>query len=544
MSSAWKNKLYFGDNLDILREHVADESVDLVYLDPPFNSNQNYNVLFADKGGSKSAAQITAFEDTWHWGPESEKTYYEIVGRGSSKSLSDLLQAYRAFLGESDMMAYLTMMAPRLAELHRVLKPTGSLYLHCDPTASHYLKLLLDAIFRPTRYRNEIIWQRTAAHSDAKQGAKHLGRVHDVILLYVKSDDPAWNQPYIPHDPSYVKEHYPYIDAVSGRRYGLWDITGPGGAAKGNPYYEIFGMAKFWRYSKAKMEEKIRNGRVIQPGPGSIPREIRYLEDSSGVPLGTIWTDITPVNSQAKERLGYPTQKPVALLERILKISSNEGDVILDPFCGCGTAIHAAEKLNRRWIGIDITHLAITLIRSRLHSAFGSNLSPYEVLGVPKDLAGAHALAEQDRYQFQFWALGLVDARPAQDKKKGADSGIDGSITFFDDNSGKARSIIVQVKSGHVNASQIRDLVGVVQREKAEIGAFVTLHEPTEPMKQEAIKAGFYAPPLYGGRTFPKIEIRTIRELLDGRQLEYPRLAVTTFKQAPKESQGEQAALL
>jgi hypothetical protein len=241
------------------------------------------------------------------------------------------------------------------------------------------------------------------------------------------------------------------------------------------------------------------------------------------------------MHNLSKERLGYPTQKPEALLERIIQASSNVGDVVLDPFCGCGTAVAVSERLHRRWIGIDVTHLAIALMKHRLHDTFGQDLAPYEVIGAPEDLASAEALAQQDRYQFEWWALGLVDARPAQDKKKGADRGVDGHIYFFDDNSGKAKQIIVQVKSGNVSAPQVRDLTGVLQREKVSIGLFLTLREPSRPMLQEAAGAGFYVPEYFPDQRFPRVQILTIAELLQGKQAQYPRYAPTaTFRQASR----------
>jgi adenine specific DNA methylase Mod len=278
----WKNKLFFGDNLPILRNYVADESVDLVYVDPPFNSAANYNVLFKEKSGKHSAAQITAFEDTWEWGEESEATYYDVVLKGGK--LADLLQALRAFLGQNDMMAYLVMMAPRLQELHRALKPTGSIYLHCDPTASHYLKLVMDAIFGGQNYINEITWKRTTAHSDAKQGRKAFGNVTDILFFYAKSADFTFNGQYQEYGEKYTSQKYPYTDA-DGRRYGLWDLTGPGGAAKGNPFYEVMGVSKYWRYSTAKMDGLIAEGRIVQPSPGAVPRYKRYLDEMPGVPM-------------------------------------------------------------------------------------------------------------------------------------------------------------------------------------------------------------------------------------------------------------------
>ena len=540
----WQNKLYFGDNLGILREQVKDESIDLVYLDPPFNSNTTYNVLFAEKSGEQSAAQITAFDDTWHWGMESELAYRELVTDGPKK-LGDMLQAMRAFLGQNDMMAYLTMMAQRMAELHRVLKPTGSLYLHCDPTASHYLKLLLDAAFGADKFRNEIVWKRTSAHSDTKQGRRQPGRIHDVILFYTKSDEWTWNPVHTKYDQDYADDFYRHVEPETGRRYTLGDLTGPGGAKKGNPEYEVMGVVRYWRYSRERMQELIDEGRVVQETPGAVPRYKRYLDEMAGVSLQDWWGDIKPIGSRSRERLGYPTQKPESLLERIINASSNEGDIVLDPFCGCGTATAAAERLKRRWIGIDITHLAITLIRHRLNDAFGGKLRQYQVIGVPEDLAGAAALAQENRYQFEWWALGLVDARPAGDKRKGADSGVDGYINFFDDNSGKAKRIVVQVKSGHVERSQIATLNSDREREKAEIGLFITLEHPTNPMAQEALSAGFYEPEHFSNHRFPRVQILTIEGLLEGVEAQYPRFAPrATFRRAPRQIREEAAPFL
>jgi len=527
---AWQNKLYYGDNLYILREHVPDESVDLIYIDPPFNSSTTYNVLFQEKNGTASAAQISAFEDTWHWNMQTEETYQEIVTNGP-KRLADLIQAMRSFLGQNDMMAYLVMMAIRLVELHRVLKPAGSIYLHCDPTASHYLKIIMDAVFGVENFKNEIVWKRTSAHSDSGT----CGNTHDVILLYVKSQKHfVWNKSYQSYDNDYIESHYRYLNE-NGRRYRKDNLTAT--SLSGGGYeYEWNGVKRIWRCPIETMQKLENAGRISYTGKGTA-EYIRYLDEMPGVPLQDLWNDLPPINSQAKERLGYPTQKPEALLERIIQASSNEGDLVLDAFCGCGTTIAAAERLNRRWVGIDITHLAITLLRNRLNDTFGPDLSPYEIVGVPKDLHSARALANQDRYQFEWWALGLIEARPAHDKKKGADSGIDGYRYFFDDPSGKAKSVIVQVKSGHVTVTQIRDLIGVLEREKAQIGAFITLANPTAPMVKDAVSAGFYQPEHFPKFKCPRIQILTIEDLLAGTDnLQLPPMGVDrTFKRAKLE---------
>jgi DNA modification methylase len=527
------NALYYGDNLDVLRRHVDDESVDLVYLDPPFNSNANYNVLFAAKDGHQAAAQIQAFEDTWRWDESAARQFADTVEAGGS--VADVLLAFERFLSTSDMLAYLAMMAPRLIELRRVLKPTGSLYLHCDPTASHYLKLLLDAVFGPENFRNEIIWKRGSAHSDSRQGSQHFGRISDTILFYAKSDVNTWNPQYVPYDEKYIAENYHRRDR-DGRIYRIDNLQGPGGAAKGNPQYEVMGVTRYWRYTREKMDALVKEGRVIQTRPGAVPQYKRYLDEMPGVAAQNIWTDIPAINNRAKELLGYPTQKPVALLERIIETSSNPGDVVLDPFCGCGTTIEAAQQLGRSWIGIDITHLATTLIKVRLRDAFGDT-AHYKVVGEPTTAEDAAALAESDKFQFQWWALGLVGARPV-DQKKGADKGIDGRL-YFHDGSERTRQIIISVKGGKLKATDLRDLRGVIDREKAEIGVLLTFALPTKPMRTEAASGSFYESP-WGKH--PRLQILTVAELLDGRGIDYPRTAGVnrTFKRAPKAGKIEE----
>ena len=316
--------IYCGDNIDQLPK-LPDECVDLVYIDPPFNSNRNYEVFWGE------TRETRAFEDR-----------------------------------HGSVEAYIDFMQPRCLELARVLRKTGSLYYHCDWHASHYVKVMLDRIFGEDGFQNEIIWKRSSAHSDGRQGSKHYGRVHDVLFFYAKGAAWTWNPAYSSHSTAYIASKYPYAEEDTGRRYGLWDMTGPGGAAKGNPYYEVMGVKRFWRYSEKKMAELLAAGRVVQPKPGGVPRYKRYLDESSGVPLQDVWDDISPLNSQAVERLGYPTQKPLALLERIIKASSNPDDIVLDAFCGCGTAIVAANRLDRRWVGIDISPTACRVMAGRL----------------------------------------------------------------------------------------------------------------------------------------------------------------------------------
>ena len=533
------NALYYGDNLDVLPRYIADESVDLVYLDPPFNSNANYNVLFAEKDGTRSAGQIEAFTDTWHWDQAAVADYEATVERGGR--VADALVAMRTFLGGSDMLAYLSMMAPRLVELRRVLRPTGSLYLHCDPTASHYLKLLLDAVFGPANFRAEIIWKRTTAHSDSKQGRKLPGRIHDVLLFYSRGDDWTWNTIFTDYDESYVASHYRFEEDGTGRRFRKADLT----AAKpgGDTSYDWKGVlpysGRFWAYSREHMEQFEADGRLIYTRTG-MPELKRYLDEMPGVSLQDLWTDIDAINARAAERLGYPTQKPLALLERIIAASSNPGDVVLDPFCGCGTAIDAAQRLGRQWVGIDITHLAINLIKNRLRTAHDQHLTGYEdlsfdVIGEPTDLAGAADLAASDPYQFQWWALGLVGARPVE-QKKGADRGIDGRLFFHDEQGGETKQVILSVKAGHVTVSQLRDLRGVIERAGAAIGVLISMEPPTKPMRTEAADAGLYEGPW--GQKYPRLQLLTIEDLLNGRGIEMPDLgslaANVTHKRAPR----------
>jgi hypothetical protein len=392
----------------------------------------------------------------------------------------------------------------------------------------------MDAVFGPDKFRTEIIWKRSSAHNDGKQGRKQHGRIHDTILFYSKSEVWRWNPVFTEYDEDYTTKFYRHVEEETGRRYTLGDLTGPGGAAKGNPSFEILGITRFWRFSKAKVEQMLSEGRIVQSAPGKVPRYKRYLDEMSGVSLQDVWTDIQPIGAQAQERLGYPTQKPESLLERILSSSSNEGDVVLDPFCGCGTTVQVAQKLNRRWIGIDITHLAIGLIKVRLDNAFGNSIrKTYSVTGEPKDLEGARQLAAENKYQFQYWALGECGARPLEERK-GADRGIDGRL-YFHEASGDSRQIIFSVKGGlNIGVSEIRDIIGVLQREKAEIGVYISFAEPTRPMKTEAAEAGFYTS--QDGSKYPRIQLLTIKGLLEGTQrLERPlHVRDVTFKAAPR----------
>ena len=540
-----RNALYYGDNLQVLREHIPDESVDLVYLDPPFNSNASYNVLFKERTGEESPAQIKAFTDTWEWTQETEGAYEDDIIRNPSvpSPVKDMITAFRQFIGRNAMMAYLVMMAPRLVELRRVLKPAGSLYLHCDPTASHYLKILMDAAFGANNYQSEITWKRTSSHNDA---ARNYGALGDVILFYTKGDGFLFQAQHTPYSQEHLTRIYRHVDE-NGRRYSAVDLRSPG--PRPNLTYEYKGYKPHpngWTVSLDRMKQLDEQGRLHFPKSknGRIRRKV-YLDEMPGVPVGNIWDDIRPVSSQAKERLGYPTQKPLALLERIINASSNEGDVLLDPFCGCGTAVAAAQKLNRNWIGIDVTHLAVALMKNRLKTAFDLDpVKDYDVTGEPQDEGSARALWEQDPYQFQYWAVSLLEAQPQEAQKKGADGGIDGLVYTLDGQKRTPKKIVIQVKGGHVTVSQVRDLKGVVEREQAAMGLFISLESPTGPMITEAASGGFYYSDLRE-RAFPKIQVRTVSQILEGKGFELPLQQAASYQPAQRvrRSQGKQAPM-
>ena len=496
-----KNRtLYFGDNLEILRKKIEDESFDLIYLDPPFNSNRNYNVLFKE-GIQDSPAQIKAFDDSWHWTRESKQTFDYLVTK-TNEDISNLMLALEKMVGHNDMLAYLTMMTVRIIELRRVLKKTGSIYLHCDPTASHYLKIVLDVIFGKKNFVNEIIWNYGARATVRKSGFPNK---HDTIFFYAKSSNYNFSPQYLGCYKDNELKRYNKVDE-DGKKYALIKRIR---SSTGEVYY----------------------GKTY-------PKE-------EGAPMIDVW-DIPTMASTSKERLGYPTQKPESLLERIIKASSKEGDWILDPFCGCGTTVAVSEKLKRNWVGIDITSLAINLIKYRIKNQFSLGSKQIFVDGLPTDLAGAKELFKKDPFEFEYWALDLINAMPAQSKSKdnmrGADKGIDGIVTFHKNSvNGKLEygKAIIQVKGGKVQRNQIATLKGDVDREKAEAGVFITLEKPTKPMKSEAVDAGTFITPLTNKFEFPKIQILTVEELLLGKKPELPRGLVKDYYKKAKASEVE-----
>jgi site-specific DNA-methyltransferase (adenine-specific) len=532
---AQSGALFYGDNLEVLRAYVRDESVDLVYLDPPFNSNASYNVLFAEQDGTRSAAQVKAFGDTWRWDQRAATAYEEVVEVGGQ--VSQAMRAFRTLLGPSNMLAYLSMMAPRLVELRRAMKPTAAIYLHCDPTASHYLKLLMDAVFGPENFRNDIIWKRKAGRGETNAAAIRFGVTADNLLFYAKSKKTPFHRQYRESNPDYIASKFTHRDP-DGRRYRRDNLTSP--SLRPNLIYEYKGYsppAKGWAVSRERMEEMDEEGRLYFPPDKSrrIQRK-RYLDELKGETVDSLWDDIPPINSQAAERLGYPTQKPEALLERIIETSSEAGDVVLDPFCGCGTAIAVSERLDRRWIGIDVTFLATHLIKNRLTEAFGESVE-FEVVGEPTTEVEAEKLAREDPFQFQVWALSRVRARNS-DQGKGADQGIDGRLYFHEKLGGKTRQIVISVKAGKVGVQHVRDLRGVIEREDAEIGVLINMKEPTRPMRSEAAAAGYYRSGSEGVGTWgkhPRIQLLTIQELLAGKQIDKPpTVGSLSFKRAQR----------
>lgn len=531
-----QNRLYYGDNLDVLKANIPDNSVDLVYLDPPFNSNRNYSVIFNRDGqvSDANSAQIEAFEDTWHWTPETEELFHAFINSAPGR-VADAVSAFRILLGENDAMAYIANMAPRLVELHRVLNSTGSLYLHCDPTMSHYLKLVLDAVFGPENFRSEIIWKRSSAHNSAKR----WGPVHDVILFYSKGNKFTWNKVFQPLSKEYEDAWYPAIEEGTDRRFTLGDLTAAGTRTgdSGKPWRGIdpTSRGRHWAVPRGVSEKTEglttqdaldvldKEGRIFwRKKENSMPRFKRYLDEAKGIPAQDVISDIAPLNATTAERLGYPTQKPLALLERIILASTNEGDVVLDPFCGCGTTVDAAQRAKRNWIGIDITYIAVDLITKRLEHTYGAEIiDTIDINGIPSDLASAQALFNRSPFDFERWAVSLINAEP--NSKQVGDRGIDGIARFPVDHKGKIGKLLVSVKGGKtVNPTFVRDLAGTVEATpEAHMGVLITMVEPTRGVMDAINHGGVYTLP-YNGQTFPKLQHITIAEILANKRPSMP----------------------
>ena len=516
------NMLYYGDNLEVLRKYIQRETIDLCYIDPPFNSKRTYNQIY-NNIGTEDRAQSQAFIDTWTWDDHAIEGYQEILdnnGNRFTKQTIELIKGLNSVLGKGSLLAYLVSMTLRITEIQRVLKPTGSFYLHCDPTASHYLKLVLDGIFVPNGgdFRNEIVWFYDIGGRISKT---NYGRRHDDLLFYTKSDKYTFN----------------------------WDkILSP---------FSESGKAKF-RYEDEKGKYRLM-GRFLTGSPIKGHRDVseewerthpelvyrHYLKE--GRMAVDCW-EIPVINQASKERLGYPTQKPEALLERIITASSNEGDTVLDAYCGCGTAIVVAQELNRKWIGMDITYQSIALILRRLEDQFGKVvLNDITLDGIPKDMASAQALANKKddrvRKEFEKWAvMTYTNNRAVINQKKGADAGIDG-IAYFRTNNTDNAKIILQVKSGGVKRGDIATLRGDMQREDAAMAVLITLEEPSTPMINEAKSAGLYHHDLMD-RNYDAIQIVTIQDMIEhGKVLDIP-MSLEVLKEAQLKAAGNQLTLI
>jgi DNA modification methylase len=539
------NALYFGDNLHVLRRYVSADSVDLIYLDPPFNSNASYSVLFKTPAGVRSRAQVDAFKDTWTWGLRAETALLEIEER--RPDIFAFLDSLIGFVGKTDMMAYVVMMSVRLIEMRRVLKPTGTLYLHCDPTAGHYLRIVLDCIFGSANFRSEIVWRRSASHNKL---SKQYGPIHDTILFYSKSENFVFHPGHTPYTRSYMEKMFRQADARGRYRYN--ELTGQGIRMQesGRPWrgWDPTGRGRHWAIP-ASLRGEISTANEVMTlhqqldllyergwivfSPDGRPVYKQYA--GSGVFYQDMWAyqpgtegifdaskeaidaDVKWLDSE-EERLGYPTQKPLGLLNRIISTSSNAGDLVLDPFCGCGTAVHAAQLLGRRWIGIDITHVAIQIIEDRLKAAFPGKI--YEVKGRPTDPDGARELAKRDKYQFQFWAVSMVSGQPrGGEERKGADHGIDGEL-FFKLGSKRNGRAVISVKGGKdVNPEKVRELIGTRVIHGADAAVLICVDEPTEEMKKAAVSDGVLDTEF--GR-FERCQIVSAERLFDRRPLDLP----------------------
>jgi DNA modification methylase len=555
MSNQPKNQLFYGDNLEVLRRHIKDESVDLCYIDPPFNSKRNYNQIY-NNIGKEDQAQAQAFIDTWTWDDIANQGLAEIqenyLGHFTSQSI-DLISGLAKVLGKGSLLAYLVSMTLRIAEIYRVLKPTGSFYLHCDQSASHYLKIIIDAIFcsQSGDFKDEIIWKRKTGRGETNHKSNKFGISTDTILFYTKSNNNFFNAQFNSNADGYseyMEKSFKHVDE-NGRRYQADNLASP--SPRPNLMYEYKGYkppAMGWAISKEKMEEWDRNGLLHFPKDkdGRIRRK-RFLDELKGRPIQNLWDDIQPISSQAAERLGYPTQKPEALLERILKASSNEGDVVLDAYCGCGTTVAVSQRLNRQWIGIDITYQSISLILKRLEDSFGKGvLDNITLNGIPKDMKSAEALAnksdDRTRKEFEKWAvLTYSNNRATINQKKGADKGIDG-IAYFRSEKDDPEKIILQVKSGKVKSGDIRDLQGTMTRESAVLGVFITLQKPTKDMLKEAKEAGIYQSQ-YMSAPVDKIRIVTVQEIIEEQKRLEILLALEVLKSAEKQMEVKQGVL-
>jgi DNA modification methylase len=509
------NKLYYGDNLSIMQK-MPKNSVDLIYLDPPFNSKKNYNMIYKNLTGKPVPDQAEAFCDTWEMDPQKEQIAKAMPMLMREFGVDNYyVEFWRLWINalrhtQPHLLAYLVYMVQRLLHMKVILRPTGSIYLHCDPTASHYIKVMLDGIFGHKNFRNEIVWKRTTAHSDGKRA----GRIHDVILFYTISDKYTWNKVFQPYDAEYVEKYYRYRDK-DGARWASGDVAaaGPGPARMFNGTLREPPPGSHWRFSQEKINEYVASGRIYFTKNG-FPRFKRYLIDMEGVVVQDIWADkeVQPVVSWSDEGMGYPTQKPVALLDRIVRVSSNPGDVIFDPFCGCGTTIYAAVKNDRQWIGCDIAILSIKIMREML-AGNKYRLTEgvhFDVNGIPVSVEQAQELFRKDPFQFEHWIVERIGGFPT---KKTGDKGVDGRLYFETRNGYKA--MVLSVKGGRLTPSFVRDLRGVMADDtEAEMGGLLSLQEPSKAMREGGALAGQYE---YNGVCYDRIQFLTVADIVEGK---------------------------
>ena len=528
------NRLYYGDCLDVMLNQMPQASVDLIYLDPPFNSNRQYNAIYKDETGRPLPDQVEAFCDLWTLDTETERDIKQMpVLMREAGVDDDVVEFWKIWMNalrhtQPNLLAYLSYMVQRLLRMKGLLKPTGSIYLHCDPTASHYIKVMMDGVFGHKNFRNEIVWRRYGAHNDVGQGSTRFGRVHDTILLYGKSNAVTWHQGFAPLEESYVKSTYRHVDEETGRRFTTTPLTAPGGAEKGNPVYEWNGHTRAWRYSKETMQRLHNEGRLSYSRTGYARRKF-FLEESKGVPTQDIWADIPALSGGHKERLGYATQKPLALMERIIQASSNPGDVVFDPFCGCATTLEAAHKLDRQWIGIDIAIHAIKRVaRIRLVDRLGLvEGQDFTIDGVPRTVEGARDLWERDKYHFQKWAVEQVDGFVTT--RRTADGGIDGRLYFdvpatdrpFSDD---LQSMVIEVKGGaNVGIGVVRNLRGVLERDTALMAGLIVMDDlgerKTKHFQREMAAAGDLE---VRGVLYPRMQMLTVAAILEGKRFQTP----------------------
>jgi DNA modification methylase len=514
------NHLFYGDNLTIMR-NMPSTSVDLIYLDPPFNSQRNYNLIYKRLTGQPVPEQEEAFCDAWEMDPEKEEMVRRMPIVFREYGADDgLIQFWKAWIDalrhtQPRLLAYLVYMSYRLFEMKRVLKSTGSIYLHCDPTASHYIKVIMDGIFGHGNFRNEITWRRTTAHNTT---SRKYGDVTDILLFYSKTNQYPFHPPRTTHDDSYVQTFYRHKEK-DGRRYRLHQVErNPAIGPRPNLIYEYNGYTPplGWMMERDKLEVLDKAGRLYWTKNGRPQRKI-YLDDVEPPRVGSLWDDIPPVQAQASERLGYPTQKPIALLQRIIEASSNPGDVVFDPFCGCGTAVYAAHLLGRKWIGCDIAILSVQLVRDVLLKRYGLKEGEhYQISGVPRSVEAAQDLFERDPHQFQHWAVELAGGFASV--KRSGDKGIDGRIHF--ETKEGLKNMVLSVKGGKLTPAFMRELRGTMEREHdSEMGGLICLQNPTKGMRQEEAGAGVWD---YLGKEYHRLQIRTIEELLAGTAFDTP----------------------